>query len=211
MEKRRLGTSQLEVSVVGLGGNNFGGRLDLAATRAVVHRALDLGVTLIDTADAYNSGALGGPARSGARGAAPARGARHQVRAGGRRFALARRRLARIRHASRRSEPAAAAHRLDRSLPAAPAGRGDADRGDAARARRPGAAGQGAPDRLLQPDRRAARRGAADRAASRLDAFHLRPGPVQSARARHRARAGPGNADTRDRAASRIFRWPAAC
>jgi aryl-alcohol dehydrogenase-like predicted oxidoreductase len=55
MEHRKLGT--LEVSVVGLGGNNFGGRLDLAATRAVVHRALDLGVTLIDTADAYNSGA----------------------------------------------------------------------------------------------------------------------------------------------------------
>jgi aryl-alcohol dehydrogenase-like predicted oxidoreductase len=57
MEKRKLGTSALEVSVVGLGGNNFGGRLDLAATRAVVHRALDLGVTLIDTADAYNAGA----------------------------------------------------------------------------------------------------------------------------------------------------------
>jgi aryl-alcohol dehydrogenase-like predicted oxidoreductase len=55
MEQRKLRT--LEVSVVGLGGNNFGGRLDLEATRAVVHRALDLGVTLIDTADAYNSGA----------------------------------------------------------------------------------------------------------------------------------------------------------
>jgi aryl-alcohol dehydrogenase-like predicted oxidoreductase len=57
MELRRVGNSTLEVSVVGLGGNNFGGRLDLEATRAVVHRALDLGVTLIDTADAYNSGA----------------------------------------------------------------------------------------------------------------------------------------------------------
>ena len=57
MELRKVGNSTLEVSVVGLGGNNFGGRLDLQATRAVVHRALDLGVTLIDTADAYNSGA----------------------------------------------------------------------------------------------------------------------------------------------------------
>ena len=57
MEKRKLGSSALEVSVVGLGGNNFGGRLDLAATRAVVDRALELGVTLIDTADAYNAGA----------------------------------------------------------------------------------------------------------------------------------------------------------
>src|SRR6266508_5204472 len=56
MELRKLGNSALEVSVVGLGGNNFGGRMDLEATRRVVHKALDLGVTLIDTADAYNSG-----------------------------------------------------------------------------------------------------------------------------------------------------------
>jgi len=57
MELRKVGNSTLEVSVVGLGGNNFGGRLDLEATRAVVHKALDLGVTLIDTAESYNSGA----------------------------------------------------------------------------------------------------------------------------------------------------------
>jgi aryl-alcohol dehydrogenase-like predicted oxidoreductase len=57
MELRKLGNSALEVSVVGLGGNNFGGRLDLAATSRVVHKALDLGVTLIDTAESYNSGA----------------------------------------------------------------------------------------------------------------------------------------------------------
>ena len=55
MEKRKLGNSSLEVSAVGLGCNNFGGRMDLAATRAVVHRALDLGVTLFDTADAYGN------------------------------------------------------------------------------------------------------------------------------------------------------------
>ena len=55
MEKRKLGNSNLEVSAVGLGCNNFGGRMDLAATRAVVHRALDLGVTLFDTADAYGN------------------------------------------------------------------------------------------------------------------------------------------------------------
>jgi aryl-alcohol dehydrogenase-like predicted oxidoreductase len=53
MQHRTLGASGLKVSIVGLGANNFGGRMDLAATRAVVHRALDLGVTLIDTADAY--------------------------------------------------------------------------------------------------------------------------------------------------------------
>src|SRR5712664_761295 len=57
MEKRKVGNSTLEVSVVGLGGNNFGGRLDLAATRRVVHKAIDLGVTLIDTAESYNAGA----------------------------------------------------------------------------------------------------------------------------------------------------------
>jgi aryl-alcohol dehydrogenase-like predicted oxidoreductase len=53
MEKRRLGRSSLEVSTVGLGANNFGGRMDLAATRRVVDKALDLGITLIDTADTY--------------------------------------------------------------------------------------------------------------------------------------------------------------
>ncbi len=53
MEKRKLGQSSLEVSAVGLGCNNFGGRTDLASTRAVVHKALDLGVTLFDTADIY--------------------------------------------------------------------------------------------------------------------------------------------------------------
>ena len=50
---RRLGSSGLVVSVVGLGCNNFGRRLDLAATRAVVDAALDAGVTLFDTADVY--------------------------------------------------------------------------------------------------------------------------------------------------------------
>ena len=57
MEKRRLGSSSLEVSVVGLGCNNFGRRIhDVAVARAVVHRALDLGITLFDTADVYGYG-----------------------------------------------------------------------------------------------------------------------------------------------------------
>ena len=46
------------MSVVGLGCNNFGGRIDLEASRKVVHKALDLGITLFDTADVY--GNLGG-------------------------------------------------------------------------------------------------------------------------------------------------------
>jgi aryl-alcohol dehydrogenase-like predicted oxidoreductase len=53
---RPLGRSGLEVSVLGLGGNNFGGRIDLAATRAVVDAALDAGVTFFDTADIYGRG-----------------------------------------------------------------------------------------------------------------------------------------------------------
>ncbi|MEU8194547.1 aldo/keto reductase [Microbispora amethystogenes] len=53
MTYRRLGDSGLVVSAVGLGGNNFGRRIDLDATRAVVGAALDAGVTLIDTADIY--------------------------------------------------------------------------------------------------------------------------------------------------------------
>jgi aryl-alcohol dehydrogenase-like predicted oxidoreductase len=55
MQKRKLGSSGPEVSLVGLGANNFGGRIDLAASRRVVDRALELGITLIDTADAYGN------------------------------------------------------------------------------------------------------------------------------------------------------------
>ncbi len=53
MEIRNLGRSGLRVSSIGLGCNNFGGRIDMEATRKVVHRALDLGITLFDTADVY--------------------------------------------------------------------------------------------------------------------------------------------------------------
>src|SRR5215467_11681812 len=53
MQERNLGKSGLRVSLVGLGCNNFGGRIDLEATRKVVHKALDSGITLFDTADIY--------------------------------------------------------------------------------------------------------------------------------------------------------------
>jgi aryl-alcohol dehydrogenase-like predicted oxidoreductase len=59
MRYRALGNSGLVVSVAGLGCNNFGRRLDVAATRAVVDAAIDSGVTLLDTADIY-----GGAGRS---------------------------------------------------------------------------------------------------------------------------------------------------
>jgi len=53
MDYRTLGASKLLVSSVGLGCNNFGVRCDFDETRAVVHRALDHGITLFDTADSY--------------------------------------------------------------------------------------------------------------------------------------------------------------
>ena len=55
MELRRLGNSGLKVSAVGIGCNNFGGRIDAAGTRAVVDAALDHGITLFDTADVYGN------------------------------------------------------------------------------------------------------------------------------------------------------------
>ncbi len=59
MRYRPLGNSGLVVSVAGLGCNNFGRRIDLDGTRAVVDAALDEGITLLDTAESY-----GGAGRS---------------------------------------------------------------------------------------------------------------------------------------------------
>ena len=56
MRTRTLGEGGPEVSVVGLGTNNFGGRIDYDRSRAVIEAALDEGVTLIDTADIYGQG-----------------------------------------------------------------------------------------------------------------------------------------------------------
>jgi aryl-alcohol dehydrogenase-like predicted oxidoreductase len=56
MRYRSLGESGLQVSVVGLGCNNFGSRLDVDGTRAVVDAAIDAGITLFDTSDTYGPG-----------------------------------------------------------------------------------------------------------------------------------------------------------
>jgi aryl-alcohol dehydrogenase-like predicted oxidoreductase len=55
MHIRNLGGSGLRVSAVGLGCNNFGQRTDLEGSRKVIHRAIDLGITLFDTADIYSN------------------------------------------------------------------------------------------------------------------------------------------------------------
>src|SRR6201995_874344 len=62
MRYRPLGQSGLVVSVVGLGCNNFGSRLETEATRLVVDAAIDAGITLFDTSDTY--GGSGGSERA---------------------------------------------------------------------------------------------------------------------------------------------------
>jgi len=71
---RQLGTSGLTVSVIGLGGNNFGTRCDQGRTNTVVRAALDAGITFFDTAPAY-----GGPEGSEAMLGTALRGERHRV------------------------------------------------------------------------------------------------------------------------------------
>ena len=56
MQYRQLGKSGLQVSAVGLGANNFGGRVDAARSTVVIHAALDAGVNLIDTSNSYGAG-----------------------------------------------------------------------------------------------------------------------------------------------------------
>jgi aryl-alcohol dehydrogenase-like predicted oxidoreductase len=53
IEQRNIGKSGLRVSAIGFGCNNFGRSLDLAASRPVIHKALDLGITFFDCADVY--------------------------------------------------------------------------------------------------------------------------------------------------------------
>src|SRR3954454_4000113 len=53
MQIRNLGGSGLRVSAVGIGCNNFGQSTDAETSRKVIHRAIDLGITLFDTADIY--------------------------------------------------------------------------------------------------------------------------------------------------------------
>ncbi|MFF4503080.1 aldo/keto reductase [Streptomyces sp. NPDC001401] len=68
MRYRPLGERGPTVSVVGVGGNNFGSRLDEEGTKAVVHAALDAGIILFDTADMYGGfGESGGVRGDGER------------------------------------------------------------------------------------------------------------------------------------------------
>lgn len=55
MQERNLGHSGLRVSAVGIGCNNFGGRIDARESARVIDRAIDLGITMFDTADTYSN------------------------------------------------------------------------------------------------------------------------------------------------------------
>ena len=74
MDYRRLGDSGLKVSEIGLGCNNFGMRIDQAATGAVIDAAIEHGVTFFDTADVY-----GGAGKSEEMIGLALKGKRHQV------------------------------------------------------------------------------------------------------------------------------------
>ncbi len=56
MEYRHLGNSGLRVSAIGLGTNQFGGKVDAKSAAAIIHAALDAGINFIDTADIYREG-----------------------------------------------------------------------------------------------------------------------------------------------------------
>src|SRR3954447_13064689 len=56
MDYRRLGRSDLRVSSIGLGGATFGREIDEPTAFAVLDRALERGITLFDTAEAYSAG-----------------------------------------------------------------------------------------------------------------------------------------------------------
>lgn len=56
MEYRQLGRSGLQVSVIGLGTNNFGRQVDRRGTEVVINHALDMGINMIDTSNSYSAG-----------------------------------------------------------------------------------------------------------------------------------------------------------
>ena len=55
MKYRKLGSTGLEISEVGLGTNNFGGRLDYQSSDMVISQALDVGINFIDTSNSYGN------------------------------------------------------------------------------------------------------------------------------------------------------------
>ena len=191
MEIRNLGRSGLRVSSIGLGCNNFGGRIDLEATRKVVYRAIDLGITLLDTADVYGErggsetclGEVLGDRRKGHR-------AGDQVRNADGRRRGPEGRIPPLHHARRGGQPAPPQDGLDRPLPATPTRSADAHGGDVTRTRRPRASGEGSLHRMLEPAGVAGGRSAVDREARRPEPVRVVSGRILPSRSRRgRARS----------------------
>ena len=151
MPERQFGSTDLRVSPLGLGCNNFGVRLDPAAARGIVHAALDAGITVFDTADIY--GKRGGSESI----LGEALGFRRKDVVLVTKFGLAMDEEGQLKGGSARYIATAIEaslkrlrDRLDRSLLSAPARSDDADRGDVARAGRARCAGQGALHRVFE-------------------------------------------------------------
>ncbi len=56
MEYRNLGRAGVKVSAIGIGCNQFGGKVDKDGTKEIIHKALDEGINFFDTADVYGNG-----------------------------------------------------------------------------------------------------------------------------------------------------------
>ena len=199
MEYRQLGRSGLKVSTITLGTMGFGGtgwaspvgHLGVEEARQQIDLCLEAGVNLIDTADIYSNGlseeilgeALGADRDEvllatkvrGAMGDGPER----------------RRAVPAPHHARGRGQSASARHRLHRPLPGARVGRAHAAGGDAVRARRAGAVGQGPLHRLLELHRPAADEGAVDLRPARLGVLRQPADLLLAAGPRRRERADP--------------------
>ncbi len=201
MQIRNLGRSGLRVSAVGLGCNNFGQRTDLETSRKVIHKALDLGITLFDTADIY----------AGMGGSETVLG---QVLGDRRKDIVLATKFGmpmddgRKQGASRRYIMAAVEASLKRlktdyiDLYQLHGRSADADRGNAARARRPGAPGQGALHRLLEFLGLAVAEAELTARQLNVNRVRLLPGRIQPGDARPREGSAAGGAANTTRPAA---------
>ena len=186
MDYRPLGRTGVQVSKLCLGTMMFGawGNTDHDDSIRIIHAALDAGINFVDTADVYSAGEseeIVGKALKGRRDdvvlatkfCVPM-GEDPNHRGGSRRWIIAR----------GRELAAAARHRLDRPLPAAPPRPAHRHRRDARRAHRPRPAGQGPLHRLVVVLRRPDRRGAVGRARAAPRALPHRAAALLAARPR---------------------------
>ena len=176
---RRLGHSGVEVTTIAFGAMMFGrwGNTDVDECHRMVDRAIEAGITLFDTADMYDDGAVRDDPRRGPAWPPRPSGAGDQGRQPDGRRSAAQRPVTALDQAGLRRQPAPAAGRPHRPVPDAPTRSRDTDRRDAHRVRRARHGRQGRRDRYVdvlgradrrrQPACRRARRGTYRRASSR--------------------------------------------